>query len=279
LKFVIVELLQAQTRWPMKNGEWKMENEKCSLSAFTSSPFHPFSFFLYLCGTFSRRKVNNRRQPTDNTHIKGLMDLSTKTSDAVLLTQMLAGDEGAFVCLYTRYQSKIYRFALQMSGSAALAEDVTQEVFLTLMREGENYDSERGAVSAYLYGVARNFVLRKLSKESRFVAIDEDAGENGICANENAASLNDPLHDLTRKEMLEALRQAILALPAHYREVVVFCDLHEMSYAEVAEVLDCAIGTVRSRLSRARTLLMERVRKSEEPEKQKKVISAERMFV
>jgi RNA polymerase sigma-70 factor (ECF subfamily) len=207
------------------------------------------------------------------------MDLPTKTSDADLLKQMLAGDEEAFACLYTRHQSKVYKFALQMSGSVTLAEDVTQEVFLMLMREGESYDPARGAVSAYLYGVARNFVLRKLNKESRFVAIDEEAGESDNGASENSLSLRDPLDDLTRKEMLESLRQAILALPPHYREVVVFCDLHEMSYAEVAEVLDCAIGTVRSRLSRARTLLAERLRGSEVAARQKKVISAERMFV
>lgn len=207
------------------------------------------------------------------------MDLPVKTSDGNLLKRMLAGDEEAFVSLYTRHQSKVYKFAFQMSGSVTLAEDVTQEVFLMLMREGANYDPARGAVQAYLYGIARNFVLRKLSKESRFVAIDEEASESEIYTSENVTSLSDPLHDLTRKEMLESLRQAILALPAHYREVVVFCDLHEMSYAEVAEVLDCAIGTVRSRLSRARTLLTEKLRNQEAAAEQKKVISAERMFV
>jgi RNA polymerase sigma-70 factor (ECF subfamily) len=207
------------------------------------------------------------------------MDLPDKTSDGDLLKRMLAGDEEAFVCLYRRHQSKVYKFALQMSGSDSIAEDVTQEVFMMLMREGENYDQARGAVSAYLYGVARNFVLRKLNKESRFVTIDEETNENEIYAQEKFTSLSDPLDDLTRKEMLETLRQAILALPAHYREVVVFCDLHEMSYAEVAEVLDCAIGTVRSRLSRARTLLTEKLRSAEATGKQKKVISAERMFV
>ena len=98
-------------------------------------------------------------------------------------------------------------------------------------------------------------------------------------ANDRSRSMRDPLDDLTRKEMLESLRQAILALPAHYREVVVFCELHEMSYAEVAETLDCAIGTVRSRLNRARTLLAEKLRNGEAAGNQKKVISAERMFI
>lgn len=206
------------------------------------------------------------------------MDLLKETSDAELLKQMLAGEERAFVSLYTRHQANVYKFAYQMSGSEGIADDVTQEVFMMLMRDGANYDATRGAVSAFLYGIARNFVLRKLAKENRFVAIDEE-DESRFTANGKTHQFTDPLQDLTRKETLEALRQAILALPAHYREVVVLCDLHEMSYAEVADALECAIGTVRSRLSRARTLLADRLRGAEEVNAQKKAISAERIFI
>ncbi|MEW6126380.1 MAG: RNA polymerase sigma factor [Acidobacteriota bacterium] len=206
------------------------------------------------------------------------MDLRKEASDVELLKRMLAGEERAFVSLYARHQAKVYKFAYQMSGSPALADDVTQEVFITLMRDGANYDAKRGAVSAFLYGIARNFVLRKLAKENRFVAIDED-DKSLLAINGKPQNFNDPLQDLTRKETLDALRQAILALPAHYREVVVLCDLHEMSYAEVADALECAIGTVRSRLSRARTLLAQRLRGAEEVNAQKKAISAERIFI
>jgi RNA polymerase sigma-70 factor (ECF subfamily) len=69
----------------------------------------------------------------------------------------------------------------------------------------------------------------------------------------------DPLADLTRDEMVEAVRRAVLALPAHYREVVLLCYLHELSYAEAADVIGCELGTVRSRLHRARALLAERL--------------------
>src|SRR5262249_6661323 len=69
----------------------------------------------------------------------------------------------------------------------------------------------------------------------------------------------DPLGDLTRTEMIEAVRSAILALPTHYREVVILCELHEMSYGEAAEVIGCAVGTIRSRLHRARALLVEKL--------------------
>src|SRR5215213_5160733 len=193
------------------------------------------------------------------------MTLLTTPSDDELLRLMMAGDENAFVALYRRRQGGIYRFALQMSGSEAIAEDVTQEVFMVLMREAGNYDPSRGTLSGYLYGVARNHVLRALSRDRSFVSIGESYEEDGEGAHEHLVAQDDPLGDLTRSEVIESVRQAITALPTHYREVAVLCDLHEMSYAEAAQVLGCAVGTVRSRLHRARSLLMEKLRATNEP--------------
>lgn len=73
------------------------------------------------------------------------------------------------------------------------------------------------------------------------------------------AALDDPLSDFTRNETVEAVRQAVLSLPEHYREVVVLCSLHEMSYEQAAAVIDCPVGTVRSRLNRARAMLIEKL--------------------
>src|SRR6186713_3238261 len=98
-------------------------------------------------------------------------------SDHQLLTRMLDGDELAFTTLYRRLQKGIYCFALQMSGSATVAEEVTQEVFLTLIRDPGRYDATRGPVSAYLYGIARNCVLRSLQKTRSDTSISEE--ENG----------------------------------------------------------------------------------------------------
>ena len=95
----------------------------------------------------------------------GQMNLKTELNDCELLQSMLAGDEEALTVLYRRRQGAIYRFALQMSGSKTIAEDVTQEVFLFLMREGHLFDPARGSVSAFLLGVARNLVLRRLRVE------------------------------------------------------------------------------------------------------------------
>jgi len=177
-------------------------------------------------------------------------------SDDELLRLMMAGDETAFTALYRRRSGGVYRFALQMSGSEAIAEDVTQEVFLALMSDATRFDSARGSLSSYLYGIARNHVLRRLERDRPFVQIVDEAGEGGETQIERWVAADNQHDELQRNEMIGRLRQAVLALPEHYREVVVLCDLHEMSYVEAASALGCAIGTVRSRLHRARALLL-----------------------
>lgn len=180
----------------------------------------------------------------------------TPQSDDDLLVQIHSGDEQAFVSLYRRRQSGIYRFALHMSGSEAAAEDITQEVFLTLLRDRIGYDPARGPLSSYLYGIARKLVLRHLDRGRMDVALESGVDAVPVPA---LSADDDPLRDLTHREGLEALRRAVLALPRRYREVVVLCDLEEMDYANAASALGCPIGTVRSRLHRARALLLEKL--------------------
>jgi RNA polymerase sigma-70 factor, ECF subfamily len=110
--------------------------------------------------------------------------------------------------------------------------------------------------------VARNHVLRRLRRERFYVSMEEES--TGDSAQNVARTTENPLDDLSRTETIESVRRAVLALPERYREVVVLCDLQEMSYLEAAEVLGCAVGTVRSRLHRARALLIEKMRPAEE---------------
>jgi RNA polymerase sigma-70 factor, ECF subfamily len=170
---------------------------------------------------------------------------------------MLGGAPEAFEALYDRRQAGVYRFALRMTGSESLAEDVVQDVFLQLMRDGHQFDPARGTVKSYLYGMARHRVLRRLERERRDVPIEEDAEGP---SDERLRASEDPFHDLAREEMVGLVRQAVLSLPPHFREVIVLCHLQEMNYAEAAEVVACPVGTVRSRLARARTLLVEKLR-------------------
>lgn len=194
-----------------------------------------------------------------------IMKDSAKPSDEELLPLIINGDASAFEMLYERRQGGIYRYALRMSGSEAVAEDVTQDVFMALMRDAGLYDSSRGPVVSYLYGLARHRVLRRLKRERAFVSIKDEEEEGGeTLHNEQLIAQDDPLDRVIRDEVVESVRQAILALPAHYREAIILCHLQEMDYAEAATVIGCAIGTVRSRLHRARILLIEKLRAMKE---------------
>ena len=182
------------------------------------------------------------------------------SSDAELLRLMMTGDEPAFTALYRRHQGAVYRFALLMSGSAHTAEEVTQEVFLALLGEARRYDPARGSLASYLYGIARNQVLRSLARERPYVPLVEETEEGEAAPLPQLIAQDDPFSNCTRSEVSQLVRQAVLALPARYREVIVLCDFQELSYAEAALVLDCPIGTINSRLHRGHALLLERLR-------------------
>src|SRR6266850_3258348 len=205
------------------------------------------------------------------------MKPQTDPTDSELLQSMLAGEEEALTALYRRRQGGIYRFVMQMCGSQALAEDVTQEVFMVLIRDGQTFDPTRGSLNAFLVGVARNLLLRRLQRERFYVPMEEDADDDAASQISSPAT-DGPLEDLSRIETINSVRMAVLALPERYREVVVLCDLQEMSYVEAAEALSCAVGTVRSRLHRARALLIDKLRPAREEEAASTTAKSARCF-
>jgi RNA polymerase sigma-70 factor, ECF subfamily len=173
-------------------------------------------------------------------------------NDNDLLRQSGKGDEDAFLALYQRHQGPVFRFALHMSGRKDVAEEVTQEVFMTLLSEPKLYAAGRGPLQGYLIGIARNKVRRQLAQSRMWASGASVAGES--------TSL---VEGLNKEQELAALQSAILSLPPNYREVIVLCDLENMEYAQIARQLGCAVGTVRSRLHRARAILGARLRKSQ----------------
>ena len=196
--------------------------------------------------------------------------------DSELLRWLAAGDENSFVLLYRRHQGALYRFALHMTGSPEIAADVVQDTFLAVIRGTAKFDPERGSPSGFLFGIARNQVHRVFEKESRFVPLIESEFEthernsngtsngNGNGIGNRLAYVNGEVCDgsdgITQEELVKRLRAAISHLPAHYREVVTLCDLEGKSYEQAATLLSCPIGTVRSRLNRARDLLAEKMK-------------------
>jgi RNA polymerase sigma-70 factor, ECF subfamily len=174
-------------------------------------------------------------------------------TDEELYGLMRKGDKRAFAELYERREPALFRYALHMSGSTSAAEEVAQEVFVQLMSANSWFDEKRGSLEAWMYGVARNLVRvfrRKGVIASPYLPEPvEQVFEHDI------------LGDLINSENVAALRAAMLELPDNYRDAVVLCDLEERNYEEVARLMGCPVGTVRSRLHRARGLLAARLKR------------------
>ena len=190
---------------------------------------------------------------------------STPTTDRVpddeLVRRTAAGDADAFGALYRRKRPDVYRFALHMTADEAVAEDVVQDAFMTVMRDAGRFDSGRGAVTPWLCGIAKNHLRQRLARDRRLEPLAHD--EEPVAE----AAEADTLSQLIRSEQVELLRRAVLSLPFRYREVVVLCDLQELSYQDAADALACAVGTVRSRLHRGRALLAVKLAAAEAAER------------
>jgi RNA polymerase sigma-70 factor, ECF subfamily len=182
-------------------------------------------------------------------------------SDEQLLVRMQDGDEDAFNSIYKRYASAIKNFAGYMGIPSGSSEDVAQDVFLALIHHSSRFDPERGTVISFLFGIARNRILRWLRDHSREVLTLSDQEQSEL-------QLQSPLMHYSKEQQINRLRRAILGLPDHYREVVILCELQELSYEKTAEALGCALGTVRSRLHRAREILSKRLQSTSEDEKE-----------
>jgi RNA polymerase sigma-70 factor (ECF subfamily) len=164
--------------------------------------------------------------------------------DVGLLADIAAGLEQAFVELYRRRHNDVYRFVFAMAKSRSFAQDVTQEVFLNVLENARRFDSRKGSVRAWLFGCARYVTLDRLRLERRWTD-DMPADLTTLDGDES----------LLADQRVERLHAAIARLPVEYREAVVLFELQELTYAETAAVLDCPVGTVRSRLHRGRALL------------------------
>jgi RNA polymerase sigma-70 factor, ECF subfamily len=196
---------------------------------------------------FESLRRSRNRKAADEADSAASCDTATDTE---LHSQAQRGDTDAMATLYHRHGALIYRFSLRMCQDPSVAEEVTQEVFLALMRQGERYDPERGKLATWLCGVARRQVWKQLEKQQRYHPL---TGVDDIWQPESPDDT--PAVALTRKEAVEALRRGVDELPAQWKEVILLCEFEEMTYAEVALVIGVPVGTVRSRLSRAKVRL------------------------
>ena len=183
------------------------------------------------------------------------MKIRQNDQDEDLLKRSAKGDEEAFTVLYRRHADVLYRFAFRMTGSSWGAEEIVQDVFMTLVREPGKYDPERGTLPAFLFGITRNKIMKhneRLPREISLVERQEDGSGGGLTLRDSFT----PAMWAEQRERLEKVRAAVMELPIEFRETVVLCELEEMTYDQAARMLDCPIGTIRSRLHRGRALLL-----------------------
>jgi RNA polymerase sigma factor (sigma-70 family) len=146
--------------------------------------------------------------------------------------------DAEFQAAFAQHKDVVYRFAWRMSGPAA-AEDITQDVFVTLLRDPNRFDPARGTLRAFLLGIARKLALKHWRAEHRFEALDEE-------------SMAAEIVDFDGNDLGEMVGRAVRALGPLQREVVILAEYEGLTLAEIARAVDAEVGTVKSRLHRAR---------------------------
>ena len=169
-----------------------------------------------------------------------------RDTDERLLERASSGDEAAFQVLYLRYRDSIFRFAFRLVGSAAAAEDVTHDCFLTLIRQPDRFKPERASFRTFLYAIARNLSLKNFNNSQRESPLSELGDEPAV------AERQQPVRQMLDRELSEEVQRAVSNLPPLQREALILFEYEELSLAEVAAIVDADVGTVKGRLSRAR---------------------------
>ncbi len=174
------------------------------------------------------------------------------TSDGELFERSREGSEAAFTALVERHKDGLVGYLFRLVGDRERAEDFAQEAFLRLYHRSGSY-REQGQLKAYLFRIATNLVRSEGRRSQRWLAVRSLLGGAEIAPDPS------PFDRTARAELRQALENALVELPLRYKAPIVLRELRDWSYQEIAEALDCSIGTVKSRLHRARRILRERL--------------------
>jgi RNA polymerase sigma-70 factor (ECF subfamily) len=147
--------------------------------------------------------------------------------------------DAEFEAIFREHKDAVYRFAWRMTGSPEAAEDVAQDVFVSLLRRSDAFDKARGPLRSFLLGVARNLSLKRWRGERRWEELEDEQ------------FVAQPL-DVTAGEVKAIVGKAVQSLPALQREVLILSQYEELSLEDIARVVQSEVGTVKSRLHRAR---------------------------
>ncbi len=156
------------------------------------------------------------------------------------------GDQAAFLDLYDRYREPIFRFAYRLLGSVEIAEDVTHDCFLSLIRKPENFRPGRASLKTYLYAAARNLAMKHFRNQGRETGLDEVSEEP------KDSPKRGPLRRLLDEELATQVREAVFSLPPLQREALILFEYEGLSLNEIAEIAGTDTGAIKARLYRAR---------------------------
>ena len=172
-----------------------------------------------------------------------------RTTDEALLKRAGEGDQAAFLELYDRHRQPIFRFAYRLLGEVDIAEDVTHDCFLSLIRKPENFRPGRASLRTYLFAAARNLALKHFRNSGREAGLDELTEEPQL------ASRHEPLRQLLDEELAAEIRRAVFSLSPLQREALILFEYEGLSLSEIAEITGSDTGAVKGRLYRARERL------------------------
>ena len=184
--------------------------------------------------------------------------------EAALLDQCRRGNAGAFERLVALYENKVYNLAFRMVGNYEDASDIAQEAFLKVYTSLDQFRGE-SSFSTWLYRVVSNACLDELRRRARHraISIDTPVSAEDPSTRQIPSGDPEPGHAIERAEVRTAVQQGIMELPDDHRIILVLRDIHGLSYEEIAQVLDMPLGTVKSRLNRARLGLRDRLQGTE----------------
>lgn len=166
-----------------------------------------------------------------------------------LLTRAAGGETEAFRMLFESHRDSVYRLSYRLGGAADVAEDLTQECFLSLIRHPGRFDPQRGSLRQYLFGMVRNLARQRWQSNGREVPLDDDPDEFSTSCITTASEA------IAETEVSQTVQGAINELPILQREALVLFEFEELSLDEIAMIAGCDAGAVKSRLHRARARL------------------------
>ncbi|MBP7865299.1 MAG: sigma-70 family RNA polymerase sigma factor [Acidobacteria bacterium] len=181
-------------------------------------------------------------------------------ADAQLMVRVRDGDDGAFNALMTRYRKPVINFVYRLVQNGSAAEEIAQDVFVNIYLARHRYEPT-ARFSTWLFTVATNMSLKHLKRKKRWISeseADPEAGRTYAAHPEGNPSALDRVVD---RELADLVREAVRNLPEKERTAIVLCKYHDFSYQEIAQIMKCSLGAIKTHIHRGKLRLRDMLRK------------------